>query len=650
MTRRVRRATDTSAQAGLALEATVQVQAIPEAAPRAPVIDSASAADPAAWLALGFAQRMVEWATACGASESSLPLLRDAATRLSLATATGHACLDLAVLEAAGASTAALRDALFASNVVARADVAATAPAPLVLDADNRLYLQRYFDYERRIARRLVRAPGRTLDRAAQARMREQLGRLFAANAQLRPDEPDWQKLAAALAVLDSVTVISGGPGTGKTTTVVNLLACLLALDPETRIAIAAPTGKAAARMQDAVRERASRLPPEMQQRLPQESFTIHRLLGVLPDGTFRHDEKNPLALDVLVVDEASMLDLALAAKLFDAVPESARIVLLGDKDQLAAVESGAVFSELSADPASSPARIAELAALCDIEPKRIVPPRSDVLTPLHDRVVWFTRNFRFAADSVIGQLASHVNAGDADAVIAGMQAGSDPALTWCDDNGAALAPESMARLRAGHAEYFAALEADASPRSALFGAFERFRILCAEREGMRGVREMNELIGDDCRRAVEARWPSPPRSPWYCGRPVLVLRNDYVLKLYNGDIGIALPDSEGNLKVYFRQTDGSLRDFAPMRLPEHETAFATTVHKAQGSEFDAVALVLPARASRVLTRELVYTAVTRARRHVTLVCGAEVLATAVRTRTVRHSGLIARLDEEARR
>jgi exodeoxyribonuclease V alpha subunit len=264
--------------------------------------------------------------------------------------------------------------------------------------------------------------------------------------------------------------------------------------------------------------------------------------------------------------------------------------------------------------------------------------------------VIWFTRNFRFASDSGIGRLARSINAGDADALMLALNDDGDAAVRWIADEQAALAPEALEPLRAGYAPYLDALGRDAADRNALFDAFERFRILCAEREGMRGVREMNELIGRDCRRVVEARWPSPPRSPWYCGRPVLVLRNDYVLKLYNGDIGIALPDSEGNLEVYFRQTDGSLRGFAPMRLPEHETAFATTVHKAQGSEFDAVALVLPARASRVLTRELVYTAVTRARRHVTLVCGAEVLATAVRTRTVRHSGLIARLDEEARR
>ncbi len=625
--------------------------------------------DPAQrWLAQGFAARLVHWAREAGAPETALEALDKTGYAVSLATSAGHACIELPAI-AGESELTGLRAALLASTMVAPAE--APGRCPLVLDVSGRLYLHRTFDYERRIAARLARCGQRALDPAGARRLERLLAELFAGNAGLSR-APDWQKLAAALAVLNDLTVISGGPGTGKTTTVVNLLACLLAIEPDCRIALAAPTGKAAARMQDAIRRRATHLSPEVQARLPAESFTIHRLLGMQPSGQgFRHDRENPLAIDVLVVDEASMLDLALAAKLFDAVPEGARIILLGDKDQLAAVESGAVFSELSGDPTLTTACVARLAALCGIPVGSIAAPAPVVATPLHDSVVWFIRNFRFAADSGIGRLASDVRAGDAAAVLASLRARDEPSVVWIDDAGPVLAPGTLAQLCAGYAPYAEALATfierrapgaatvaalvadveaplagDGAGPGAVFDAFDAFRVLCAERESRRGVRAINEAVGRQLRQTMDDCWPSPGRSPWFCGRPVMVLRNDYVLKLYNGDIGIALPDAAGSLRVHFRTPDGSFRAIAPVRLPEHETAFATTVHKAQGAEFDAVVLVLPARASRVLTRELVYTGVTRARQRVVLVTSAEVLETALRNPTVRHSGLIERLRE----
>ncbi len=615
------------------------------------------------WLAQGFADHIVNWSRRLGASPDRFDALRRAAFAVSIATGAGHACINLRDI---AAECDSLRAALLASKVVGTP----TAPGacPLVLDDEDRLYLHRYFDYERRIANRLMHRAARLLDPAAEQRLAALLDGLFARNAAAAGDAPDWQKLAAALAVFSDVTVISGGPGTGKTTTVVNLLACLLELDADCRIALAAPTGKAAARLQDAIRQRAAHLPEAVRARLPAESFTIHRLLGVVPESNaFRHHAGNPLAIDVLVIDEASMLDLALAAKLFDAVPLTARIILLGDKDQLAAVESGAVFSELCADPTLSDGAIASLSRVCAIPAARIIAPAPIAATPLTDSVVWFTRNFRFAADSGIGRLAHEINRGQPDALLAHLRGPRDAAVTWLDEGGPVLAPEVLDRLRAGYGPYVAALLALASAAAdgaelssadhaasdsmltRVFDAFDRFRILCAEREGPRGVRGLNETMTHRCREALDERWPAAARSPWYYGRPVMVLRNDYVLKLYNGDIGITLPDDAGNLMVHFRETDGSFRAVAPVRLPDHETAFATTVHKAQGSEFDDVALVLPAQESRVATRELVYTAVTRARSAVVLVASAEVLANAVSAPSVRHSGLIARLREAAR-
>jgi len=639
--RRSRRMADTATLSlfDVAAETALASASPGEARPPADTLDPSVAA-----LAEGFAEHVVRWAEQGGAPSSSLGLLRSAAFAASVATASGHACTYLREIAAATPDIDALRDALRASTMVG--DARGSGSEPLVLDDDGRLYLRRYFEYERRIASRLREGVPHALDAAHEARLRARLDALFGA-ASTADDEVDWQKVAAALAVMRPVTVISGGPGTGKTTTVVALLACLLDLEPECRIALAAPTGKAAARLQDALRHRAAALPPNVQERLPKESFTLHRLLGGTPSSPdFLHNASNPLPYDAVVIDEASMLDLALASKLFDAVPPSARIILLGDKDQLAAVESGAVFSELSADPTLRTPCVARLARVCGVEARSIATPQPTAPSTLQDAVVWFTRNFRFDADSGIARLAQTVKEGDAERTIAWLRARGDPTIEWLEDDARVPGVDAVSRLMEGYASYLAALQTDAGDASTLLDAFDRFRVLCAQRKGSRGVQGLNDIIGQHCRSAMERAWPSVTRSPWYAGRPVMVLRNDYVLKLYNGDIGIALPDADGNLLVHFRDDHGSTRAIAPMRLPEHETAFATTVHKAQGSEFDAVALVLPATESRVLTRELVYTAVTRARRKVILVAGAPVLASAMRTPTVRHSGLIARLAE----
>ena len=427
------------------------------------------------------------------------------------------------------------------------------------------------------------------------------------------------------------------------------MLACALAANPECRIRLAAPTGKAAARMQEAIRNAASHLPAELRERLPSESYTVHRLLGVLREGGFRHDAANPLPVDLLVVDEASMLDLALATKLFEAVPRTARIVLLGDKDQLAAVESGAVFAELSADPTLTGACIERLATVTGISASRIVCPRPIRTTGLRDSVVWLTENFRFGTDSGIGHLAAQVNAGESQAAIDLLRSASDPALEWIEDAQPIPSAATRQRIADGIARYVEAATRDpANPvdMAALFDALGRFRVLCAEREGPRGVVEINRWLAQHFRRTLDHPLDPGARSEWYPGRPVMVLRNDYVLKLYNGDTGIVLPDASGTLMAYFPEAGGGFRAVAPLRLPEHETAFATTVHKAQGSEFDEVLLMLPARPLRVATRELLYTAITRSRQAVTIVGGAEVVETAIASPTRRYSGLVARIED----
>jgi len=625
-------------------------------------------------LAQGFARHAARWAQVAGATPASVAAVARASAALSVAVSDGHVCLVLASLasEAVGddapvrLDVAGWRAALRASGIVGTPD--APGVLPLILDDEDRLYLHRYFDFERRLARRLVQArEAGAREGAGSPELRAQLAELFAGNAARLGGAADWQQLAAALALRGRLTVISGGPGTGKTTTVVNLLACLLARDPGCRIALAAPTGKAAARMTDAIRQRAQHLPAALRERMPEESSTVHRLLGVTPAG-FAHDARHPLAIDALVVDEASMLDLALATRLLEAVPPAARIILLGDKDQLAAVESGAVFAELSVDPTLTPDAVRDLAELTGTPAAAIAPPAPARPSALQDCAVWLTTTYRFSADSGVGRLARYVNTGQARAAVDWLREAADADVRWLDAAPRANAPATahaeadaaLAEMDAGFAAYRAALASDPGDVAGITDAFGRFRVLCALRDGPRGVTALNAALTRRLRMALAptglpgtgAAIEGAGVSPWFAGRPVLVLANDYVLRLFNGDIGIALPDPDGELLVHFPDAGapGGFRAVAPVRLPRHETAFAMTVHKSQGSEFDAVLVVLPQQRSRVLTRELLYTAITRARRGVTLLAEQPVLEQAIATPTLRHSGLLARLAEEDRR
>jgi exodeoxyribonuclease V alpha subunit len=555
-------------------------------------------------LAAGFAANAAGWAGNRGAPVDSIEALKIAAACAGDATAQGSACVPLAALipHLAGKTVADLRSALLASRIVSTPD--SLEVLPLVLDSANRLYLRRYFDYERRLATNLL------LRAATQGQ----------APVQLRLDEaPDSQRLAVDLAMRRRLAIISGGPGTGKTTTVAQLLARILEENPEARIALAAPTGKAAARLLDTLRERAAGLPEKVRARLPAEAHTIHRLLGVTPaPGRFRHDSANPLALDVLVVDEASMLDLSLAVHLVEAVPATARLVLLGDKDQLAAVEVGSVFAELAARERSR----------------------------LANCVVWLSESYRFPASSGIGRLAADINAGEPERALDWMTRGPGQSVTWIDDAGADIGLATRSRILQGYAAYIEAVRGSLEEKAAIFRAFERFRVLCAVRESARGVRALNALVGRHVRTELDHPLDPGGRSPWYPGRAVMVMRNDYVLRIFNGDTGICLPAADDQLGVWFADREGTYRAISPSRLPEHEDAWASTVHKAQGSEFDTVLFVLPAKESPVLVRELAYTAVTRARTHVTLSGSSESFRAACLRKTETHSGLADRISE----
>lgn len=612
-------------------------------------------------LADGFAVHLAAWADPA-LSPADRALVADAARAVSLASSAGHVCADMAAWRAGltEARTAGeLAALLHRSGVVGTPDQPGA--CPLILDTpatpdedapEGRLYLHRHFDLERRLAARVVAAaatPPLPVDEAAAQSLRQ----LFGAPVD---GGPDWQQVGAALALTRRLSVISGGPGTGKTTTVVNLLAALLTQSPEARIALAAPTGKAAARMTEAIRARAHALDPAVAARLPAEGSTIHRLLGWGPDG-FRHGADDPLAIDALVVDEASMLDLALATQLLEAVPPGARIVLLGDKDQLAAVEAGSVFADLSADPALSDGCRGRLAALCGVPAAQLQPPPAVRPTGLADTALWFTRNYRFAADSGIGRLAAQVRDGQAEDAVSTLRAAGAPGseVHWIADDDPEPGAAAHAALVEGYGDFLAALRRNPEDVAAVTDAFGRFRVLCALRQGPRGTEAVNDRIARALREALAGDSRLGPsvtaRSPWWPGRPVIVLRNDYGLRLFNGDIGLALPDVTGAgdaLRVYFPSATepGGFRAVAPARLPAHDTAFAMTVHKSQGSEFEHALVLLPARPGAVCTRELLYTGITRARERITLVAGADVVRAATASPTRRRGGLLHRLAQ----
>lgn len=546
------------------------------------------------------------------------------------------------LLRALGLDDAAgWRRLLLASRLVAEAGAEHASGVPLVLDG-TRLYLQRYWQCECEVAFRLRQRMNMAQPIADGLRAR--LEALFA----LGDGSRDWQKAACALALRNHLTVISGGPGTGKTTTVTRLLALLQgqALDSDGRaltIRLVAPTGKAAARLTESIGAAVERLAVDdaIKRAIPREATTLHRLLGARPDTRhFRYNADNPLALDLLVVDEASMVDLELMAALLAALPDQARLVLLGDKDQLASVEAGAVLGDLCMHAE----RGGYGRDVVDFLARMTAADFSDMQGDggLLDHIVVLRKSYRFHERSGIGALARAINAGDVDAVRRSWRAGyRDIAWHALDDS----RDHRLAREAAkGYRAYLRAMHAGAEPLEIL-ALFARFQVLCALRRGPWGVEGLNQLIGDALYRdkLIEAT------RGWYAGRPVMVTRNDPQLGLYNGDIGITLPDPQagGRLRVFFEQGGEARRARAvlPGRLNDVETVYAMTVHKSQGSEFDHVLFVLPDRPNPILTKELVYTGVTRAKTRCELMSAfAGALEHAVRRHVWRASGIRQRL------
>jgi len=513
---------------------------------------------------------------------------------------------------------------------------------PLVFDGDARLYLHRYHRYERMLAESLRTRAARMVELDT-ALARTTLDRLFSTRADLAFDAR--QREAAAVAALRQLTVLSGGPGTGKTTTVVRMLALVQSLQlarglPPLRIALAAPTGKAAARLGESVAKQLADLPCDaaVKAAIPQQASTIHRLLGVRGGGQMRfvHDASLPLAIDVVVIDEASMVDLATMAKLLDAVPAAARVILVGDKHQLASVEAGAILGDIcDAGRREHAPRSAAFAAAVGGLVDAPTPASNTDDAPIADCLVDLVQSHRFGGDSAIGGLAEAIKHGRADEAVGRLQAAIGAKSGQLQMVPVTEAGELPGVLRQIVLDgYRPVLDTD-DPALRL-ERLGRFRLLSPHRRGPFGVERINTLVEHVL--GLGARMQAG--TPWYDGRPILVTSNDHQLGLFNGDVGVICRGGDGKLRAWFAGGDGGLRSFAPSRLPAVETVFAMTVHKSQGSEFDRVGLLVPRQLSSLLTRELLYTAVTRARERVTLFGAARVVADAIGRRIERASGL----------
>ena len=587
---------------------------------------------------------------------------------------------------------------------------------PLVLEG-TRLYLRRFWRYEQSIAagirQRLTlegtdKGPGGTDD---DQQLALALSALFG-----NKDTVDYQKVACALAARNRFSVITGGPGTGKTTTVINLLAALQSMacqspaadldDPYLRIRLSAPTGKAAARLSESIGGAVGRVPlaelpgaPDPSA-IPTEVTTLHRLLGSRPGSRqFRYNEDNPLPLDILVIDEASMVDVDLMASVFAALPDNARLIMLGDKDQLASVDAGAVLGELCQRANAGHYRPETVDWLASVTGYRLPEALEDVSgQPLDQAVAMLRKSYRFDEHSGIGVLALATNEGRFDKhLIKQCQSSAFPDVAWLgrsalmsDASESPSAPNALTPLaqhaRTGSAQAFAnasegrvvkgepvaapvgyghylRIMADGRPHASaseadrpqwdawasdVLAGFGQFQVLCALRKGPFGVEGLNQQVAAE----LQATGLITRTDGWYAGRPVLVTGNDYNLGLMNGDIGVTLSvpwdrNEQGEpvqtLRVAFPSSDGSgaIRWISPSRLQSLETVYAMTVHKSQGSEFTHACLVIPDRLTPVLTRELVYTGITRARHWLSLAVPQEpVLREAVGRSVVRASGL----------
>ena len=568
-------------------------------------------------------------------SQHADPWVDLASALVSQAAANGHTCLDLAAARLQTGPDSGMPISIpmeiepheWQQRLSACAAVGSPGQfRPLILNG-TRLYLHRYWTYEQYVAQSIQqrsRMPG----------WAGRLNRVAGAAADRLGLSDEVQLHAACMGATRAFVAICGGPGTGKTFVLARIILLLqyLAADKPLRIELCAPTGKAAVRLQEAMETAFQELPVDQSQALGGlgKARTIHRMLGPkAAGGNFRYHAGHPLPADVVIVDEASMIDLALMARLMQALGPATRLILSGDKDQLASVEAGSIWGDICHGAAGS-----DLGASANdqVDPK----------VGLKNQIVVLQTRHRFDEASGISELGQAVNRGDAEGALAMLTHGKFPGIklrsfaTW------GQLADVLEQQCLG---MFSRLCGAEDPLSALI-QLRQYQILTVMRNGPYGMRALNAYVQKVL--AAKGRIARSPQDPegWYAGRPVMVVRNDYYHNLFNGDMGIAMAQEAsfqgtGRLAVFFADGQGVPRSLSPHQLPPHETAYAMTVHKSQGSEFERVVLILPDRDVPVLTRELIYTAITRARQSVEIWGDARLLAAAVRRRVVRASGLL---------
>lgn len=454
----------------------------------------------------------------------------------------------------------------------------------------------------------------------------------------------DWQKVAVATALVNRFSIISGGPGTGKTTTVCKLLAALCMLSGDSVypvIKIAAPTGKAAARLTESITQTVGGLGLDEQtlSAIPTESSTIHRLLGATyGKSDYRFNKNNKLNVDILVVDEASMVDLSMMAKIVQALPDHARLILLGDKDQLSSVDAGSVLGDICSFNESGQGK--ELITIVNNLTNFLVPSLGSA-GGVADKICILKKSYRFHSKSGIGVLANAVNKGYFNKASSALEDGmhDDIHFTNLDDQ---TYPNLITQICQSYEDFIN--HANNSDPELALASFSKARLLCAVRDTDFGVKKNNLVIEKTLVR--DKKIDDPKQGIWYVGRPIMIIRNDYGLGLHNGDVGITMHDSDGTLKVFFEMQDGSIKGFLTSRIPDHELAYCMTIHKSQGSEFDHTYILVPPTRSKVLTRELIYTAITRAKKQLTLYATQESFTHSIKSTTTRHSGLKKQLEK----
>ena len=577
----------------------------------------------------------------------NIPALKPYAYLLSKKISEGHICLHLDKLTDTDGELPE-----YCSNMVTGSEPLKAVPLvahdgsekePFIL-YQNRLYLQRYFRYEtvflKRIYQFLETEKALLSERTAILKKQQQLIlRLFDSDN----EHADWQLAAAITGVLNNFTIITGGPGTGKTTTVAKILAILYNIDPSLKVALAAPTGKAAARMAESLRNTTLPVDAALTEKLRSLSpSTIHRLLKSIKDNPyFRHNAENPLNFDVVIVDESSMIDIALFAKLLDAIGPHTRLILLGDKDQLASVESGSLFGDLCQAQEKLNLFSADRITLINsfiTNTQRHIPDSQiseDATHPLFQHLVELRHSHRFTGHKGIGKFSKAIIKNDKAILEEFLYKGNDEQVVIDPTYSTILFDEFVA----GYADFIK----EKDILTALH-KINRLRVLCAVREGDQGVYASNRAI----EKYLYDKKLIKINAEFYKNRPIILTRNYYEHNLFNGDTGIIRPDEKGVLMAWFEDGAGDLKAVLPGYLTEAETVYAMTIHKSQGSEFNKVLVILPLTTNvAILTRELVYTAVTRAKSMVYVQTSAEVLLQSAERSVERASGIANRFIED---